>query len=178
VNQFPTSRTLDTLVEPFRSNVGRFVAALRSAGASVSIAATYRPAERAFLMRYAWEISRGGMDPAAVPTHPGIAIRWLHTDRSGNIDRVASKAAADAMVAAYSIAYKPSLTSKHTARAAVDMSISWSNTLNIVDGAGRRVAISSLPRDGAGNAQLHAVGASYRVIKLVADPPHWSDTGR
>lgn len=30
---------------------------------------------------------------------------------------------------------------------------------------------------GAGNVMLHGVGAGYGVLKLVADPLHWSDDG-
>ncbi len=28
------------------------------------------------------------------------------------------------------------------------------------------------------NSDLYSVGASYGVIKLISDPPHWSDDGR
>jgi hypothetical protein len=57
------------------------------------------------------------------------------------------------------------------------MSISWSGTLAIKDANGRTVSIRSEPRTGAGNRDLHRVGRSYGAIKLVSDPPHWSDNG-
>ena len=57
------------------------------------------------------------------------------------------------------------------------MTITWAGTLKIADAAGKIVTITSTPRTGADNAELHAVGKSYGVIKLVADHPHWSDDG-
>jgi hypothetical protein len=39
------------------------------------------------------------------------------------------------------------------------------------------VTISSTPRTGAFNTDLHQVGASYGVVKLVTDHPHWSADG-
>ena len=33
------------------------------------------------------------------------------------------------------------------------------------------------PRSGNTNTALHKVGASYKVVKLLSDPPHWSDNG-
>jgi len=42
---------------------------------------------------------------------------------------------------------------------------------------GTVVKIKTTPRDGADNALMHEVGASYGVIKLVGDAPHWSVDG-
>lgn len=44
-------------------------------------------------------------------------------------------------------------------------------------GEGVGQSITTVPRNGAGNVALHGVGAGYGVLKLVADPPHWSDDG-
>jgi hypothetical protein len=38
------------------------------------------------------------------------------------------------------------------------------------------VDITSSPRTGQ-NGELHAVGQTYNVVKLVSDPPHWSADG-
>jgi hypothetical protein len=46
--RYPTSVSLEDLSQPFQGNVVRFVGALRAAGASVTVNATYRPAERAY----------------------------------------------------------------------------------------------------------------------------------
>jgi peptidoglycan hydrolase-like protein with peptidoglycan-binding domain len=178
VEQFPTSRSTTSLVQPFRANVDRFLAALRAAGATVSIAATQRPPQRAWLMHYAYQIAINGMSPAAVPRRPEIDIQWVHTDAKGMVNLAASRAAAQEMVDAYAIRYEPALTSKHIDGSAIDMTITWSGSLSIRDGkTGALKVISSSPKNGADNRELHAVGAGYGVIKLVGDPPHWSDNG-
>ena len=41
---------------------------------------------------------------------------------------------------------------------------------------GRNVRIDVRPRTGL-NHELWAVGATYGVLKLPSDPPHWSSTG-
>lgn len=167
---FPTSRSIDDLAVPFRGQVAAFVQALRDAGASVSISATFRPGERAHLMHYAWRIAREGLSPSAVPAKAGVPINWVHATLQK------SRAAARAMVNGYGIAFKPSLTSRHTAARAIDMTIAWSGTLKIRQKNGATLAINTTPRHG-GNSQLIAVGSGYGVIKLVIDPPHWSDNG-
>lgn len=183
VSEFPTSTSTDDLVSPFRENVVAFLSALADAGARVTIAATLRPPERAFLMHWSWKISNGKVDPRHVPEHPGILIRWDHNDEVGHYSSKASKAAADAMVAAYgmqNLRDAPALNSRHIAGYAIDMSISWERDLEIDTSGGRAVTVASLPRTGM-NATLHSVGASYGVIKYRGgerDKPHWSTDGR
>lgn len=177
VSQFPTSTSVDDLVSPFRENLKAFLAALNKAGASVAINATYRPVERAYLMHYAFRIAREGLSPKDVPAMEGVDIQWGHLDDQGKLDIVASRRAAEDMVAAYGIAFRPALRSNHTARLAVDMSIIWSGSLSILNSAGKKVVITSSPRSGS-NTDLVRVGKTYGVIKLVSDPPHWSQNGR
>ncbi len=177
VSQFPTSTSVDDLVSPFRENLKAFLAALSSAGASVTINATYRPVERAYLMHYAFRIAREGLNPQDVPAMSGVDIQWGHRNSAGKPDIVASRRAAEDMVAAYGIAFRPALRSNHTARLAVDMSIAWSGILSIVNASGKKVVITASPRSGS-NADLIRVGKTYGVIKLVSDPPHWSQNGR
>ena len=129
--RFPTSNSLDDLTEPFRTNASRFVAALRQAGATVSIAATYRPVERAWLMHWCFDVSHNQRDPRGVPPMLGVPIRWAHVDAQGAFDAVASRRAAEDMADTYRIAFMPALESRHTQRRAVDMTISWSGTLEI-----------------------------------------------
>jgi len=177
VSKFPTSTDVEALASPFRENVKRFIAALRAAGADLRIAATYRPAERAFLMHYAFSVAREGLSPAKVPKNPDIDIDWCHRKADNSIDYVASRKAAEEMVQGYDIAYKPALSSNHTLRLAIDMTIGWSSdSLVIADASGKAVKISSTPHSGS-NTALIAVGATYKVIKLVSDPPHWSFDG-
>lgn len=176
VPKFPTSTSTDDLVDPFKSNVKKFIGALKKAGASVSISATRRPPQRAYLMHWSFKIS-SGLDPATVPAKAGVEIEWVHRDSTGNPDGRASKTAADLMVAGYDIAFEPALSSRHIDGKAIDMDISWTAAaLTITDGAARAVTIRTGVKNG-GNTDLHKVGASYGVIKLVADHPHWSNDG-
>lgn len=75
---------------------------------------------------------------------------------------------------------KPALRSQHNLGLAIDMSVSWSGTVTIKDGAGKDVKINTLPRSGL-NRQLIVVGASYGVKKYSGagqDATHWSNEGR
>lgn len=176
VNQFPTSKSTVDLAQPFRGNVERFIAALRAAGAMVDVEATLRPPERAYLMHYSFRIAREGLDPSQVPGMTGVDIQWVHKDTSGTPDLTASRRAATAMVQAYGIAFKPALNSHHTRGIAIDMAIAWNGNLTITNGQGQSITITTLPHHGD-NTTLHQVGASYGVIKLRSDPPHWSADG-
>jgi hypothetical protein len=177
VARFPTSTSTSDLESTFQGNVESFITALQDAGASVSIAATYRPAERAYLMHYSYRIAKKNLDPATVPAMPDVDICWVHRDVAGNLDIAAARAAALQMVNGYGIAYAPALQSRHTQHRAIDMSISWTGNLAITDASGNDVTITTTPLTGAGNTALHGVGAGYGVHKLVSDPPHWSDDG-
>jgi hypothetical protein len=176
VKQFPTSTDVNDLISPFRENVQRFIQAMTDAGATTEISATYRPKERAYLMYYSFRIAREGLNPVDVPAMDGVDIDWVHRKGNGQIDLHASKDAAEDMVNAYGIVYRPALNSNHTARLAIDMTISWDGTLAIENAQGTTVKITSGPRSGQ-NSKLVAVGKSYGVIKLVSDPPHWSSNG-
>jgi hypothetical protein len=176
VAQFPTSKSVSDLVEPFQTNVKSFLQALDDAGANVSIAATFRPPERAFLMNVSFRVAKGLLDPASAPANPKIDIQWIHTDGAGDPDPAASTQAAEQMVVGYGIVFAPALASRHTEGLAIDMDITWDGVLSIADATGMMKIISSSPADG-GNADLHAVGATYNVIKLITDPPHWSSDG-
>ena len=177
VNQFPTSASTDTLVQPFRGNVNRFIAALTAAGGQVHISATLRPPQRAYLMHYSYRIAHQGLNPQSVPAMAGVDINWVHTNPNGTVNLAASRLAASQMVQGYGIAYAPALVSRHSEGRAIDMTISWTGDLIINNGSGTAVTINSLPRNGSGNAALHHVGATYAVIKLHSDPPHWSTDG-
>lgn len=177
VSKFPTSRSLDDLVEPFRTNAKGFVSALRAASAAVAISDTLRPPERAYLMHFSFAIARENADPTTVPAMAGVDIQWAHTTAAGTADLAASKAGAEQMIQGYGIVFKPALTSRHTDGKAVDMDISWQGNLVIAKPDGTSKTISSTPRTGAGNGDIQAVGSSYGVIKLLSDPPHWSSDG-
>lgn len=175
--RFPGSSLTDDLDGDFKTGTKSFISALKQGGASVSIAATYRPPERAYLMHWSWMIANGKKEAADVPAKAGVNINWDH----GNAE--ASKAAAKAMVAEYGMSglkVAPALSSRHTEGKAIDMTISWKKDLVIAGADGNDVTIKTEPRSGM-NEDLHAVGASYGVIKFWkgdADKPHWSTDGR
>ncbi len=176
-SQFPTSTSVSDLADPFRTSCQRFLDALHAAGATVTISATLRRPERAYLMHWAWAIAREGLDPRAVPKMAGVDIKWTHPDNTGDYDP--DVIAAEAMVQAYGIVFKPALTSRHIEGKAIDMDISWIGILQIDQGSpayADPMYIGQPPLTGA-NTLLHQVGASYGVYKLVSDPPHWSADG-
>jgi hypothetical protein len=175
VAKFPTQRDTASCVSPFRERLEAFIAALHAAGATVTINATLRPPERAYLMRTAWDIAHG-VDPRDVQPRAGVDIDWVARDANGDPDLDRSRELAEQMVAAYEIAFQPSLVSLHITGQAVDMDISWAGPLQIATKDGTSHTISSLPRSGT-NPDLAGVGQSYGVFKLVSDPPHWSLNG-
>jgi hypothetical protein len=170
--RFPSTATLDDLLPVFGDGCRAFISQLKKAGATVSVATTYRPPERAYLMHWCCMIGNSGQDPYAVPPMKGVKIDWTH---GGAMLR--ARDAAKKMMAKYQIVFPAALTSRHTQRRAIDMTISWKGTLKITDFNGRSHVIASGPRNGS-NPQLIVVGKSFGVMKLPSDPPHWSDDGR
>lgn len=168
--RYPNSDKLADLASPFREHVAAFIDALKEAGAKVAVSATRRNRTRAHLMHYPWRVARGEVAPKDVPAVPGLAIRWDH----GDLAR--SRKGAREMSDLFGIAFEPSLTSLHIEGRAIDMTIGWTGTIDIRDNLGKRHQLST-PRSGQDNSQLHAIGASFGVRKLLTDPPHWSDTG-
>lgn len=178
VDQFLGSASPDDCIDPFKSNLKAFLAALATAGAQVDIAATFRPAERAYLMHWSWKIAKNLVDPRAVPAMAGVNIDWVHRTASGDADLPKSRSAASQMVSRYGLVSQPALTSRHTEGRAVDMDISWIGSLPIGNADGTSNEISTEPRSGM-NEELIAVGQGYGVIKAQfdGDPPHWSEDG-
>lgn len=165
------------LTGTFRHAVEDFVDAMTEAGIKVKIDATYRPIQRSYLMHWSWRIVNDGIDPAKIPAMAGVGIEWEHPTAA------ASLKAANEMVDALSIRRlrtKPALRSQHNFCLAVDMSLSWSGTVSIMDANRKLVRINTAPRTGM-NRQLIEVGATYGVKKYVGgskDVPHWSNNGR
>jgi hypothetical protein len=188
VSRFPTSKRIEDLEPNFRRCVQRFLGALADADVAITISATRRPRQRAYLMHYAWSIAQGKVTPDKVPAfvpafnEQAVNIRWLHLDASQKPNLPASLAAARAMVHGYQITklhVAPSLTSLHIEGKAIDMTLSWDGDLDIDDATGKTTTIRSLPRSGI-NVELMKVGATYGVHHLIAvnkDPPHWSVNG-
>lgn len=169
--RYPNSDKVSDLAGSFQSAVKAFLKALDDAGASVDVASTLRNKDRAYLMHYSWEVSRGNVKPSKVPANSALDIVWDHGDDKASIQ------GAKEMASLFGLKYKPSLTSRHLEGKAIDMDISWKGTLKIVDKKGKTVEIGA-PNNGADNKELHKLGATYGVIKLVTDEPHWSTDGR
>lgn len=170
VARFPTSTSLADLTPTFSKAVTHFIAAIKAAGGSVTISATYRPPERAYLMHYAWAIAKNGTSPIGIEKKAGVNIDWAHLDANGKSDKKAAVAAADAMVRGYGMAHIAVLVSRHTQKRAIDMTISGIIGKSVNDASGKAFTIHSLK-------DLNPVGKTYGVIKLVSDAPHWSDDG-
>lgn len=182
VLQYLGANRLQDLRQPFRGYTEAFIGALRAAGASVTINATYRHPKRAYLMHWCWKIAKNRASPEDVPAMEGVSISWKHYDKDNKYSYDQSIEAARVMVRAFQmerLGVAPSLKSRHTLGFGIDMTISWHGELKLRDAHGHVVRITSLPRTGM-NRELHRVGASYGVVKYNRsgrDDPHWSDTG-
>jgi hypothetical protein len=179
VLRYPDSKSLGALKGAFQINATRFIAALRHAGAVVTINTTFRPEERAYLMHYSTSIALGKISPDKVPAGPHkspVPIRWVHTNAQGMPDMIASVKAAAAMKQAYGIAYPPALHSRHTQHLAIDMTITWARDIFVYDRDYKRHWLYG-PGIGSNCQRLHAIGETYHVYKLLKDPPHWSVDG-
>jgi len=176
VGRFPGSASVEDCAAPFKAALTSFIAALHAAGATVNVAATYRPVERAYLMHWSWEIVNADVDPKTIPSMAGVNINWDHGDNAKSVQ------AAQAMINGFgmqNLNVSPALASKHIDREAVDMSISWTGDLAIKNADGTSTTIKSDPKTGM-NADLKTVGATYGVMKFVGgdhDKPHWSSNG-
>jgi len=176
-DEFPTSTSVGDLDGTFSGKVQKFIAAVEKAGAKVEITATKRPAERAYLMHWAWLIAKKGYNPRKVPSMKGVNINWWHGDKA------ASKDAAQEMCDKYAInklKVSPSLKSYHIVGKAIDMKISWGGDLIIKNAKGIDILIQSSPKNHT-NAALIAVALTYQVIHFSPvdkDKVHWSVDGR
>ena len=174
------SDKISDLESDFQSKVNEFESALKAAGASISIDTTKRPAERAHVLHYAWQVAKGEIKASAVPSMTGVDITWDHGSEA------ASKKGAQEILDAATVKSKPSLTSNHIDGKAIDWTITWTGDLKIKKKDGTEIEIKSKPRSGGdpGNTELHSVGEGYGVIKGLftgpkqkRDAPHWSSDG-
>jgi len=175
--RFPGSTNTKDLSGNFRFAVENFIYAMEKAGIKVSINATFRPSKRSFLMHYSYRIARSGYDPKKVPKIQGVSINWDHGSKERSVK------AAKEMASAFDIQTlqtKPALRSQHNLGLAIDMSLTWGNSLKIKDADDNVVEINTLPRNGM-NKQLIEIGKTYGVKKYSGpgrDFPHWSNNGR
>lgn len=175
-NLYPDHTQVNELAAPFQGNVQAFIAALQTGGAHVAIGSCLRPDERAFLMHYSYRVGHGQVAPEAVPSHPNIPICWVHRDDDGTPNAQDSIAAALALANSYGIAFPPAYPSRHSLGRAIDMTITWNGQIQVATNNGTPPVVLGPPGNNS-NPALHALGATYGVIKLIVDPPHWSDDG-
>ncbi|MFL0811622.1 MAG: hypothetical protein K6L76_14480 [Agarilytica sp.] len=179
--EFANSTSISDLEANFKNNVTAFKKAIEDAGASIAVSTTKRSEKRAYVLHWAWKVSKGLVKANAVPAKVGVDIEWDHGSEA------ASKLGAKEIITEANVAYQPSLTSRHIQGKAIDWTITWKSDLKIKKKDGTTVAISSQPRHGGkgsahnGNADFHAVGKTYGVTKASftkIDGPHWSTDGK
>jgi hypothetical protein len=172
-SKYPNSDKISDLSGSFKTAVQSFCKALEDAGAKIVPESTLRDATRAFIMHYAWKLAKGQIKAAKIPKRSGLDIEWDHGDEKK------SQEAAKDMIGkkGFNMAHIAALDSNHIKGLAIDWAITWSGDLKVKNAKGDEVTITTTPRTGNDNKELHAVGATYGVKKLVSDPPHWSHDG-
>jgi hypothetical protein len=172
-----TDTMVKDLVEPFRSHVQAFIAALRAAGARVHATDSKRNPKRAYLFHWSWRIALDKAKPSEAKPMAGVDIRWDHGDAAK------SRAGAKEMVQGFGLAVPPKSTvapaphSNHIDGNAIDMLITWTGILHVKKKNGRFEDVPFMS-DPNKNHKLHVVGDSYQVIKHKHDAPHWSINGK
>jgi hypothetical protein len=173
------SDSVDDLDDTFKTNVKAFIKALEDAGAKVTVINTLRNAKRAYLFHWCWLIGLDKAKASDATEMAGVDIEWDHGDAEK------SKKGAKDMIDHFGLAVPPkstdapALDSRHIQGNAIDMEITWKDTIKIKkkDGKeGEEVSVEFMA-DVNKNTKLHDVGASYTVKKLTTDAPHWSTDG-
>lgn len=170
------SKSVDDLDDTFKTNVKAFIKALEDAGAKVEPTNTLRSDKRAYLFHWCWLIGLGKAKASEATEMAGVDIEWDHGDDE------ASKKGANDMIIHFGLAAPPqsndppALDSRHIEGKAIDMEITWKDTIKIKKKDGTEVSVE-FKADVNKNTTLHDVGASYGVIKLTSDAPHWSTDG-
>ncbi len=181
------SNQVSDLSDTFRPEVQSFLGALQEGGVpNPTISSTKRSYERQFIMYYAKQIADGKMDADEVQeiTPTNIDIQWDYGNDNYSV------AAAKALLGGQGFGIgtnpvgKPDQGSLHITGDAIDMNITgyknklvfvgpdatpWSEAHGYVEGL-------SLVKITDANT-LYEIGATYGVIKLLSDPPHWSVNG-
>jgi hypothetical protein len=170
------STSVDDLAGSFQANVKAFLKALQDAGARVDVGTTKRSDKRAYLFHWCWLIGLGKAKAFDAADMDGVDIEWDHGDAEK------SKNGAREMVDHFGLAIPPASTnapalcSNHITGTAIDMNITWTGTMKIRKKDGKEESVVFM-EDVNSNTKLHAVGASYGVLKLTTDAPHWSLDG-
>ena len=171
------SKSVDDLEDLFKTKVNEFIKALEAAGASVDVVNTLRSEKRAYLFHWSWLIGLGKAKASEATERADVEIEWDHGDEEK------SKKGAKEMIDGFGLAVPPkstnapALDSRHIEGKAIDMNITWKDTIKVKKKDGTEVSVK-FDDDVNANTTLHGVGTSYGVIKLKTDAPHWSTDGR
>jgi len=171
------SKSVDDLDDLFKTKVNEFIKALEDAGASVEIKNTLRSDKRAYLFHWSWLIGLDKAKASEATERADVEIQWDHGDEEQ------SKKGAKEMIDGFGLAVPPkstnapALDSRHIEGKAIDMNITWKDTIKVKKKDGTEVSVK-FDDDVNANTTLHGVGTSYGVIKLKTDAPHWSTDGR
>jgi len=179
--EFANSTSLDKLEMNFRKKIKSFKKSIQEGGVKIAISTTKRSEKRAYVLHWAWKISKGLIAVDKVPAKNGVNIIWDHGSAT------ASKKGAREIITAANVAYQPSLTSNHIKGKAIDWTITWTGTPTFKNKKNEDVEITSEPKHEGkgtthnGNKNFHALGKTYGVIKasfIKIDGPHWLADGK
>ena len=170
------SKSVDDLVDPFKTNVKAFIQALEDAGATVNVTQTRRSARRAYLYHWCWLIGLGKKKASAAPSMKGVAIGWDHGHDGQSQDGAKEMISGFGLAVPPASTNAPALNSNHIAGNAIDMDITWQGIIKIRKKDGTQAPVAYMSEVNR-NVDLHAVGESYSVMKLTTDAPHWSVDG-
>ncbi|MCB9746021.1 MAG: SH3 domain-containing protein [Alphaproteobacteria bacterium] len=173
-NGWKNSTDFDDLDSTFGANCKTFVEGLRSSGATVKLTAGLRHKKRAWLMHYAWHVSKGSKSAASANKAcraEGINIEWDH----GTLSK--TKSAAAALVSAFGLVHAASLTSNHMTGEAMDMKIS--NVPKNLTVGGKSYTAGPKGSGQMDEDKVDHIGKALGVIWFGSgDWVHWSKTGR
>ncbi len=166
-----TSKDIKDLEQPFRAGVEQFITALENARAKVVVEHTWRSDEAAYLFHWAYRIAKGTARPKDPPRHRAADIQWDHGVNAQ------SRKGAQEMVTGFMLTSQPSLDSRHKEGKAIDMKITWTGTIQVLNKYGTPVDVPFMINVNA-NRALRDVAESYGVRKLTTSKVHWSTDGR
>lgn len=173
-NGWSNSTKFEDLEPTFGGNARTFVEGLRSNGVKVDITAGLRHKKRAYLMHYAWHVSKGSKSASEANRAcraEGIEIEWDHGDTKK------TQAAAAALVRGFGLVHAASLTSNHMSGEAIDMQISSVPSKLTI--AGKSYTAAKKTSGTMEESKVSHIGKELGVIWFGAgDWVHWSKTGR
>jgi hypothetical protein len=176
----PTSDRVEDLDPRFRTKVMEFRDALRAAKANVEVKHTRRTQQAAYLWHWAWKIAQRRCAPKDAKPYskssPVPNIQWDHGNLAQSIKGAQEMVSGFMLSVPTDSTLPPAEESLHVSGLAIDMKITSTGAISVKKKDGSVVNVKYGPVNT--NKDLHAVGASYGVHKLLKDNVHWSDNGK